>query len=235
MKYFFYRSHSTRVYKNFAIECDLHQYVKSGVIVLFFWQNDNAIVVGRNQNVLSECKAEEFVDTGGIIARRKSGGGAVYHDLGCLNISVLSLLSEKEECGYHDLINNILSSFDVKSEFNGKNDILVDGKKCSGEAAYICGKIICQHGSLLVDSDLKKMATFLTPEKSKLQKNHISSISSRVTNLHSINNSISLEKIVDSCIYVTGAGVLNYIPDRTSIKKFEDFFSSETWIYGGKQ
>lgn len=235
MKFYYYISPETNVYHNFATESDLHRFVASGVAVLFLWQNDNTIVVGRNQDVYHECMVEEFINSGGFIARRKSGGGAVYHDLGNLNFSILSDVTDKEKCRYQSLVCAILECFDVKSVFNGKNDILVNGKKCSGNAAYISDYILCQHGTLLIDTDFEKMAYFLTPEQSKLERNHVNSIPSRVANLNEFIENVNVDKIAEVFIRVTDASKLEYFPDRENIDKLTDFFRSDTWVYGGKQ
>ncbi len=115
MEFYYHISHDTNAYRNFATESDLCRFAASGVAVLFLWQNDNTIVVGRNQDVYHECRVKEFINSGGLIARRKSGGGAVYHDLGNLNFSILSCATEEEKCRYQNVISAALEQFNLMS------------------------------------------------------------------------------------------------------------------------
>ena len=89
MKFKYVISETNDPFKNLALEHVLFGAVGSGRVILYLWQNDNTIVIGKNQNINSECRVEEFEKAGGIIARRLSGGGAVYHDLGNLNFSFI--------------------------------------------------------------------------------------------------------------------------------------------------
>ena len=223
----------TEPYRNLAIEQELMKSVKCGTAILYLWQNDNTIVVGRNQDVYSECRVDAFLEEGGYIARRHSGGGAVYHDTGNLNFSILCNATEEKFCGYQKILKDVLSEFGVKSEYNGKNDILVDGKKCSGNATYADGDRVCQHGTLLISTDIERMVSFLTPEKSKLVRNHVSSIASRVINLREFSGSINVESMKKMFIRITEASKLEYTPDKNRIDELTNFYKSQKWVYGG--
>lgn len=212
MKYFYVLSDSTDPYQNLAMEQALFQYADEDTAVLFLWQNDNTIVIGRNQDPYVECKAEEFLASGGRIARRRSGGGAVYHDLGNLNFSIICLerLAKKDE--YQQLVTKALKTFGFAAEFNGRNDLLIRGKKFSGNAFYTDGKVLCQHGTILIHTDIEKMSYYLTPSTEKLARNHVRSVESRVVNLHDISENISVEAMRQAMIAVAKAELLICIP-----------------------
>lgn len=235
MRFEYVISRQTNPYRNFAVEQDLMQHAVSGMAILYLWQNANTIVVGKNQSASAECRVDEFISNGGHIARRRSGGGAVYHDLGNLNFSIISLTSNAKCVRYQDLIKNALLEFDIRADFNGRNDLLVDGKKFSGNAKYTDGEVLCQHGTILISSNVEKMKRFLTPAQEKLNRNHIASVASRVMNLSEINRMLTVESMMHAIIKSCGAIEMDYFPDEDYIDKYTDFYADETWIYGGKR
>lgn len=220
-------------YRNLAQEQGLMKYVQRGTFILFLWRNENTIVIGRNQNVYEECKVEEFLGTGGRIARRRSGGGAVFHDLGNLNFSIICHMDDLDECRYQLLIGKALTEFGIATGFNGRNDLTFQDRKFSGNAAYAEGETVCQHGTILVCADIEKMTHFLTPEQSKLDRNHVSSVSSRVINLSEVSDKISIEGLKRSIIEVLRADKLEEDQDLEEIERLVRFYSSHEWIYGG--
>ncbi len=226
-------STETDPYRNLAMETDLMRYVTKDASILFLWQNENTIVIGRNQDALKECKKDEFLASGGRIARRMSGGGAVFHDTGNLCFSILSNNVNVNEMTYQKLISRTLEEYGLESEFNGRNDLTYQGRKFSGNAVYDKGDILCQHGTALVDVDIKKMEYYLTPEQSKFDRNHVSSIASRVVNLSEVSSSITVDKLRESLIRANGAKKMEYTPERGGYEKMVGFYSSRKWIYGG--
>lgn len=163
--------------------------------ILFLWQNQNTVVIGRNQNPWKECNLEELTRREGRLVRRLSGGGAVYHDLGNLNFTFISAFSEDKLDENIRLIIKTLSLNDIDAAFSGKNDILVQGYKISGNAFFVEDGILCQHGTLLLDADLKNMGSILTVPKKKLESKGIDSVRSRVKNLKEFNGEITIEKL----------------------------------------
>lgn len=234
MHYEYVISEETNPYLNLATEQELMCHAASGTAILFLWQNANTIVIGRNQDVSCECRINEFLNAGGTIARRRSGGGAVYHDMGNLNFSIICKIPEWKLCRYQELVTDVLRKFRLDAEYNGRNDILVQGKKFSGNAVYEDGETACQHGTILVATDTEKMAYYLTPEKSKLERNHIKSVHSRVVNLSSLVAGINIKSVKQAFIHVTKAVALDYVPDKKMIEKLTEFYKSETWVYEGK-
>lgn len=222
-------------YRNLAIEQELMKCVTCGTAILYLWQNDNTIVIGRNQDACSECRVNDFLDEGGYIARRRSGGGAVYHDLGNLNFSIICEASDLQSCAYQKFVTEAIGFFGVRSYYNGRNDIVVEERKCSGNATYQEGEVICQHGTLLIASDIERMVSLLTPDKSKLVRNHVASVASRVINLSEVNSDINIESMMQAFVRVTDAKELEYLPNENRIDRLAEFYKSEAWIYGGRR
>lgn len=225
---------SRNPYKNLAIERELMNHALPGTMILFLWQNDNTVVIGRHQNLFSECKVQEFVGSGGVIARRFSGGGAVYHDLGNLNFSIITMESEKDTCPYYEIISKALKRFSVKCEHNGRNDVLVMNRKISGNAEFIDDGVACQHGTILIECNLDKMEYYLTPDISKLERNKVTSVGARVINLAQVDSKISVSSMKEAMIMALNAEKLNYSPNDTLIDKYEQLLSDNLWITQGK-
>lgn len=234
MKVEYVITEETNPYRNLATEQELMRHAEDGMAILFLWQNANTIVIGRNQNPRCECRIDEFLNAGGKIARRNSGGGAVYHDMGNLNFSIICKDSDQEFCRYQELVSNVLKEFRIDVEYNGRNDITAGGKKFSGNAVYKDGEAVCQHGTVLIATDIDKMTYYLTPEKSKLERNHIKSVSSRVVNLSSLDSGIDIKGMIQAFICSTKAMKLDYMPDKEIIERLTNFYKSDMWVYGGK-
>ena len=198
-------SENTSPYYNLALERSLFDFVDEDTVILYLWQNSHTIVIGKNQNAYAECKVDEFIKDGGTLARRPSGGGAVYHDLGNLNFSIICKESIAKEHTYQRIVKEALGYFGIVSEFNGRNDLTVDDKKFSGNAFYVKDDVLCQHGTILINSDFKELSKYLTPDISKLERNHVKSVESRVVNLSEISDKITVESMKEAMIKATNA------------------------------
>ena len=149
------------------------------------WRNRPAIIVGRNQNAAAEIN-RDFVQKNNIaVVRRLSGGGAVYHDLGNVNFSFITHGTENKFNFKHfaEPVIAALQSLGVKAEFSGRNDMLIDGKKFSGNAQYVQGSKVLHHGTLLFQSDLTILQQALCVDPSKYESKGVKSVASRVTNI----------------------------------------------------
>ncbi len=152
---------------------------------LLLWQNRNAVIIGRHQNTIEEIN-QEFINTHNIqVVRRLSGGGAVYHDLGNLNYSII-INTQTTLYNFKALsmpVVQALRNLGVNAEFTGRNDLVIDGKKISGAAQMIKQGRLLHHGTLLFHSDLDMLQKVLTVKIDKIESKGIKSVRSRVTNI----------------------------------------------------
>ena len=172
--------------------------------VLFLWRNQNTVVIGRFQNPWTECNTERMEADGIKLARRQSGGGAVFHDLGNTNFTFLSSKDNYDKSVNNRIISKALSTFNVEAFASGRNDILIkseDGdKKISGSAFKETKDRSFHHGTLLIDADLTKLGNYLNPSKKKLESKGIKSVRARVTNLKECNDKIGHESLSEAII-----------------------------------
>ena len=227
-------SENTSPYYNLALERSLFDFVDEDTVILYLWQNSHTIVIGKNQNAYAECKVDEFIKDGGTLARRPSGGGAVYHDLGNLNFSIICKESIAKEHTYQRIVKEALGYFGIVSEFNGRNDLTVDDKKFSGNAFYVKDDVLCQHGTILINSDFKELSKYLTPDISKLERNHVKSVESRVVNLSEISDKITVESMKEAMIKATNAVRIGEVPTESKVEEYKKIFEDDEWILEGK-
>ena len=153
---------------------------------LLFYINEPSIIIGRNQNTIEEINTE-FVEKNGIIpVRRLSGGGAVYHDLGNLNFSFLTKDdgdSFRNFKKFTQPVVDALQKMGVDAELSGRNDILAEGKKISGNAQFSTKGRMFSHGTLMFDTEIDAVVSALKVSKEKIESKGIKSIRSRVTNI----------------------------------------------------
>ena len=153
---------------------------------LLFYVNEPAIIIGRNQNTIEEIDPDIVAARGIRVVRRVSGGGAVYHDLGTLNFSFMTR-DVSGRFNRYDKFNgpvvDVLRSLGVPAEIGGRNDILVEGRKISGNAQFATHDRMFSHGTLLLDSDLDHITAALRPRPGKVESKGMKSIRSRVANI----------------------------------------------------
>ena len=182
-KLYLYESWDTDPYRNIALEKYLLDSLTPGDCVLYLWQNKNTVVIGRNQNAWAECRTTLLAQEDGKMARRLSGGGAVFHDMGNLNFTFLVNDEDYDVDKQLSVIQTALAGLGLKAEKSGRNDLLVDGRKFSGNAFFHRNGHAYHHGTLLVSADMEKLSRYLTPPKAKLEAKGVASVRSRVANL----------------------------------------------------
>ncbi len=195
-----YFSRSYNPYLNLAIEDHIFKNMRPDEQILYLWRNDNAVVIGRFQNPWVECRVKEIEHDGVFLARRQSGGGAVYHDLGNTNFTFFSPKTQYDKERNIKIIIDSLARFDIEAVMSGRNDILVEGKKVSGSAFKLASSKAFHHGTLLVNTDLEKLEYYLNPDRGKLESKGIASIRSRVVNITDINPYVTHEQLCDSIV-----------------------------------
>ncbi len=180
---------------NLAIEEHLLRNKPFEEDVLLFYINEPSIIIGRNQNTLEEIN-HHYVEEHGIhVVRRLSGGGAVYHDLGNLNFSFISNSGKENLHNFKKFtapVIQVLQDMGVPAALNGRNDIVVEERKISGNAQYSAGARMVSHGTLLYNSDLSQVSEALNVKMDKIVSKGIKSVRSRVANISEF-----LEKPVD--------------------------------------
>jgi lipoate-protein ligase A len=171
---------------NLAIEEHLLRHFGADDEILLFYINEPSIIIGRNQNTLEEIN-EPYVREHGIhVVRRLSGGGAVYHDLGNLNFSFITPYHKGTPQDFEHFtrpVIRVLREMGVPAELNGRNDILVDGRKISGNAQYRTADRMFSHGTLLFDTTLRDVVESLNVSQSKITSKGLKSVRSRVANI----------------------------------------------------
>ena len=177
-------------YFNLAAEEYLLKEFDENIFTL--WRNENAIIVGKHQNTLAEINLDYVQEKGVKVVRRLSGGGAVFHDLGNLNFTFITNAKTAEDIKidfkqYCLPIIEVLKTLGVNAEFSGRNDLLIDGMKFSGNAEHIYHqkKRILHHGTLLFTSQIADLSAALKVNPLKFQDKAVKSVRSRVTNISS--------------------------------------------------
>ncbi|MCX7884318.1 MAG: lipoate--protein ligase [Caloramator sp.] len=180
-------NNSNNPYFNLSLEEYFLKYKELDDDLLILWQNEPVIVIGKNQNAYEELNLEYIKNNNIKVVRRLSGGGAVYHDLGNLNFTIIekNSVSHKNDFKFFtEPVVNCLKDLGVENvEFSGRNDILIDGKKFSGNAQYFYKNSLLHHGTLLFSSDLTVLSKALNVKNEKFESKGIKSVRSRVTNI----------------------------------------------------
>ncbi len=241
MKLQFIVSDQTEPYWNIAVENFLVE--SAECVTLYLWRNRRTVVIGQNQNPYSEVNVEALEADGGFLMRRKTGGGAVYHDDGNLNFSFVIPKALYDQQRQFSVIQRAVESFGLHTELSGRNDILAEGRKFSGNA-FSKGRVNdLHHGTLLISGDMSDLAYYLKPKPAKLQKHGVASVRSRVVNLAELNPAITPESIAPRLKEAFLSEYSEYsensensdfseIIKRPEVRALHDHFASPEWKYG---
>lgn len=214
----------TDPYINLAIE----EYVLNNFgeedTYLLFYINEPSIIVGRNQNSIEEINTEYVEEKGIKVVRRLSGGGAVYHDEGNLNFS---FITKDDGDSFHNFakftepVVKALNSINVPAELIGRNDLLIKGRKFSGNAQFSTRGRMFSHGTLMLDSNIEHIVSALNVNQEKIESKGIKSIRSRVANIvEFLDEEITMEDFKTL--------ILKSIFEVDDVKDLPEFVLSET-------
>ncbi len=211
---------------------------KKGDVILYFYVNKNAVIIGRNQNAWKECSIANMDADGVQLVRRHSGGGAVFHDNGNLNFSFITDEKHYDLNRQMRVILNAVSKLGLKAELSGRNDITVDGKKFSGNAFSLAKGNRSHHGTILVNADLTKLSNYLCVSKEKMRSKGIDSVRARVCNICELSSGLTVEAmrrlVIESFIEEYGAAS-EYVFDGTALAEVEERrerLASWEWRFG---
>ncbi|CRH02396.1 lipoate-protein ligase 1, putative [Plasmodium relictum] len=179
--------------------------------VLFLWRNNKSIIIGKNQNIWSECDLKNIKNDDVLVARRFTGGGAVYHDLGNLCFTFLNSNINTSN-NFTIILNTLKNHFNINAKTQGRNDITVNDQKCSGSAFKKIRDVFLHHGTILVNLEKNVLNKYLTPDKIKYIKHGVSSINARTINLKEVNSNITCENL---CIALMKEFIKFYKKDNT--------------------
>lgn len=227
---------TTDPYYNLAVEEYLFLNAEDDIFML--WQNENTVVIGKNQNAFAELDLSFAREKGISVARRITGGGAVYHDMGNLNYTYISVRKEQNELDFATFcapIIGFLRSVGIEAELSGRNDIVVGEKKISGNAQHSANGRVLHHGTLLYNSDLSVLSSVLRADGEKLRAKAIRSVSSRVMNLSEmlpLSGGVGelAEKIMASVRESFGGEIVD-APQSSEIDALAKRNRSDEWIF----
>lgn len=171
-------------YYNLASEEYFLDHLTEPAVIL--WRNENTVVIGKNQNTSEEIDVDYVRAEGIKVVRRLSGGGAVFHDSGNINYTIIRPYREtmfNDFATFSEPVRAYLKTLGITAELSGRNDLLIDGMKISGIAQAVRNNNILFHGTLLFDTNAAHLAKALKPKPLKMESKGIKSVSSRVTNI----------------------------------------------------
>jgi len=187
MKWYLFCSESGDAWRNMARDEWFLEHIQPDEMVLFLYTNRPSVIIGKNQNPWKECNLPAMEQDGVRLARRVSGGGAVFHDEGNLNFSFLTGAAHYDLSRQLGVILSAVRSLGIEACFSGRNDITAGGRKFSGNAFCMRRGNRMHHGTLLLYADLGRLQRYLSASPLKLQSKGIDSVRARVCNLCELN------------------------------------------------
>ena len=235
------RNTHTNPYYNMAFDEFCLESLNIDEPVFFLWQNRPSVIIGLNQEVNTEVNLDYLQKNDIALVRRVSGGGAVYHDFGIMNYTIVGRSEdlERDYPEYAGMMMKALQKLGIPATLSGRNDILVDGKKVSGFAKRVSKDRLMVHGTLMYNVDLDTLTEALNPPSTKLESKGIASVRSRVANLCELLPDITdiqmliqrLEAILSEN-YQDKEYVLSEAELAQIQKIADEKFATWEWIYG---
>lgn len=224
--------------RNLALEEYLLNTVGEGQVLLYLWQNDHTVVIGRNQNPWKECRCAMLENNGGKLVRRMSGGGAVYHDLGNLNFT---FIADKKSYDLDKQVRVVLDAvrrLGIPAEFSGRNDLTAHGRKFSGNAFFETEDAALHHGTILVSCSIDNLEDYLQVSAGKIKSKGIDSVRSRVVNLAELNPAVGISDVAGCLLESFQKAYAGSCPieieqiDDDRLEQLYAKYASWQWNYG---
>ena len=223
--------------RNLAADGWLLDNVRRGDRILYFYVNTRAVIIGRHQNAWKECCLSAMARDGVQLVRRHTGGGAVYHDAGNLNFSFIMNERDYDLGRQMRVITNAVSALGLEPELSGRNDVLIDGKKFSGNAYGLAKGNRSHHGTLLVNADLSVFGN-LNVSAAKMRAKGVESVRSRVCNLADCCEGVSvdgLRQLVIRAFAEEYGEPEELVFDEAALREIDartDLMRSWDWVFG---
>lgn len=235
-KVLYYETNGFNPHYNLAVESALLEDARNGVLTVYLWRNDNTVVIGRHQNAYLDVNVKKLYEEGGTLARRPTGGGAVFHDKGNLNFSFITGLESYDVNDNNDVILRAVRKLGQDAEVTGRNDIVTGGRKFSGNAYLKTNTGALHHGTILISADTSKMSGFLNVPPDKLEGKGVSSVRSRVVNLAELDENIDVFKVKEAILAVLEEkyGKIYPIkePDKKKVEAYYKKYSDREYLFG---
>ena len=233
-----YVSDSPDGWRNLGVDEYFLDHLAPEDMLLYFYINRNAVIIGRGQNPWAECNLHAMENDGVQLVRRITGGGAVFHDEGNLNFSFIAGEAIYDVPRQLGMILSAVQSLGIPCEFSGRNDLLADGRKFSGNAFCARGKLRQHHGTLLINADLSRLQNYLNVDPRKLQAKGAKSVRSRVCNLRDFVPGLSPDLMLEALKQAFRREYGKYTDlspmalDETAIAPYVEKQASRAWRLG---
>ncbi|MFQ6584432.1 lipoate--protein ligase [Priestia megaterium] len=228
---------------NLAIEEYALKHLDINETYLLFYINEPSIIIGKNQNTIEEINTKYVEDQKIHVVRRLSGGGAVYHDKGNLNFS---FITKDDGNSFHNFkkftepVVEALKKLGVNAELSGRNDLMAEGRKISGNAQFSTKGRMFSHGTLLFDSEIENVVSALKVKKDKIESKGIKSIRNRVANISEfLEQKVTVEEFREMLLRYIFDGEENITEYKLTEKDWETIhqiskerYQSWDWNYG---
>lgn len=215
------------------------------VPIFRLWQNNNAIIIGHHQNAFAEINTEYVRSNGIKVVRRLTGGGAVFHDLGNINFTFIDNVTVSEDTSsmfarFTKPIIEALRELGVNAYLEGRNDLLIDGKKFSGNAVARYKNRLLQHGTLLFSASMADLSNALSSRPEKFTGKSVQSNRGRVTNISEhLEEQMPIENFIEYLHnFIAGerSGYSEYKYTEEDLREIEKLkegkYSRDSWNYG---
>ena len=223
------------IYRNLAFEDLLFRSYGGEGRLLLLYVNRPSVVIGRFQNPWAEADLKLLDAEGCLLARRISGGGAVYHDGGNLNFSLFSSRNDFDRADNIGMVSRILTGLGIGVRFNERMDITLAGKKISGSAYRILKTKAYHHGTLLIDADLAKARECLRPSYEGIESRGVKSVPSPIVNIRDLFPDMTVERVISAFaedrLFFGGDAVFS-LPSEDELDGREQDLRASAWIFG---